>query len=413
MGYKHILSVSQFEAPFLARFFQEVKMMKDLSKSRNGKMLLRETLKGLSIGLIFWPPSSRTFHSFLSAAERLGGSVGSERGIRRELGGRVIWELPFSSETKGENFEDSICAFASSYDALVIRHFEEGAVARAANILDEFASEYDTHIINAGDGPGEHPTQALLDLWSILEHFGYDMERDKQKLQQLRIAFIGDNKAGRTVHSLAPLLGKLFGMEITFISPSEFSYPADKEAELRRTGVRYKFADTFVPADIYYVTRLNITDYFSKKDEKKRKELELLVPQYAVTKRVVEENGVQLVLHPFPRREELPIWLPSQPKTWDTSVDKMPQAGYRAQMRDGKFVRMALLKIVMVPYLDLSDMYRSRWGESFYRQCAFCGRTDSTIFGWSEKAVPRSYFLPKVLCPLCAPQQISAPQNQT
>ena len=378
-------------------------MMKNLSKSDEGKMLLRKTLEGTLTGLIFWPSSSRTFHSFFSATECLGGSVGIERGIRRESGGKVVWELPFSSETKGEYFEDSIRAFASSYkDTLVIRHFEEGAVLRAANILDKFG--YNTHVINAGDGPGEHPTQALLDLWSILEHFGYDIERDKQKLQRLHIAFIGDNKAGRTVHSLAPLLGKFFGMDITFISPPEFCYPANKEAELKQAGVRYQFRDQFVKADIYYVTRLNITDYLSKKDEKRRRELEKLVPRYAVTRRVVEENDVKLVLHPFPRREELPIWLPNEPSTWDESVDRMPQAGYFAQMENGKFVRMALLKLVMVPYLDLRDMHRGRWGESFYRQCASCGRVDSTIFGWSEKALPRKFFLPKVICPLCFPQ---------
>ncbi|TSC69582.1 MAG: aspartate carbamoyltransferase [Parcubacteria group bacterium Gr01-1014_70] len=397
---KHILSTSQFDLPFLIKFMRTVEEIKKIAEAPGGEHLLLEVLRGKMVGRFFWPPSSRTFHQFSVAAQKLGAGGDSERGLPKEIidsegKKKIVFELPFSSEMKGAFFEDEIRAWASAYYVLILRHHEEGYVTRAASILDSF--QYDRHVINAGDGPGQHPSQALIDLLTILYHFHINIEREWGRLKDMSIAFIGDNRMGRTVHSLAPLLGRL-GFKIIFISLPILTYPIDKLRELDESGTRYEFRETLCHADIFYVTRPNIGDYFP--DEEARI-IDEYLKQHAITQEVVMKYQPKLVLHPFPRRKEIPIWLPGDPATHHISIDHMPQAGYFQQMDYGVLVRMALLKMVAAPYVDIGDLYASRWNSTYTRQC-ICGRVENSILGWNECPQPPYLFLPKALnCSFC------------
>ncbi|TSC69950.1 MAG: aspartate carbamoyltransferase catalytic subunit [Parcubacteria group bacterium Gr01-1014_70] len=398
-------ATNQFDLPFLIHFTRTVKEIKDTAeKDVGGVSLLTEVLRGKMIGKFFWPPSSRTFHQFSVAGQKLGAGGDSERGLRKEVvengKKRTIWELPFSSELKDAFFEDEVYAWASAYDILVLRHFEEGHVARAARYLDSF--EKSTHVINAGDGKGQHPSQALIDLLTILIRFNVDLERTRDRLRDLTIAFIGDNRTARTVHSNAPLLGML-GMKIKFISLPELSYPVNRLAELDALNVRYEFRDTLDHADIFYVTRPHFVDYDDYGPEESERIIGEYMARFAITQEVLLRHYPQLVIDPFPRskRGEIPIWLPDVPSTHQVSIDRMPQAGYYQQMDYGVLARMAILKMIAAPHVRLKDLYDARWKSSYTRQC-ICGRVDNSVFGWSENPQPPHLFLPKVVeCSFC------------
>ena len=218
---KHILSSKQFDLGFFAHLFRDVDLILEFLQTREGRELLTHVLLGYVIAEMFWQESSRTFHSFATAGARLGADVFSERGIKKRKRKNdkmiTVWELVFSSEMKDAYFEDEVRAGADCYDALVFRTPEAGLVARAADICDEFG--YSVHFINAGDGSdGEHPTQTLVDIYTILHGLGLDFGKDFSKLKDYSVAFINDLKNGRTIHSLARTCGVVLGMPLKFIS---------------------------------------------------------------------------------------------------------------------------------------------------------------------------------------------------
>ena len=402
---KHILSSRQFDLGFLINLYKDASLIADLMQTREGKELLTHVLPGYVLGEMFWQESSRTYHSFAAATKRLGAEAVSERGVKktRVINGKIVtkWELVFSSETKDAHFEDEVRAWASYYDALILRTAEEGLVARAAAIVDEFG--YDVPIINAGDGLGEHPTQTLLDLLTFFQGLKLDIEKDWNKLSKHSVAFINDGKHSRTIHSFALTLGKIFNVPITNICPPGLEMPRDLVAEITAAGCDFKETNELREADVYYVTRLQ-REYF-----KTAKEFKEYKNYFSITRETADKYGVKVVMHPFPRSKEgneLPIWLPSDPTTHSISLDKDPRAFYFYQMKIGVPVRMALLKYLLNPHLELKKLQEEKLVHEIKAQCLGCRRIEYREVGWTERA-PKCGYIETVghtFCPSCQPE---------
>ena len=268
-------------------------------------------LKGKVLATLFYEPSTRTRLSFETAMLRLGGSVVTTENAKE-----------FSSAVKGETLQDSIRVVSNYADAIVIRHYEEGMAKIAASVSK-------VPVINAGDGKGQHPTQALLDLYTIYKECG--------KLDKLKIVIVGDLASGRTARSLCYLLGKFPGNEIIFLSPEHLRMKQDIKEYLSRHGVAYreeKNLDEVLPqVDIVYMTRI----------QKERITLE----EYnnARGKYVLNMNNFNLlkknarILHPLPKVDE--IVLPIEIEETDSRV------AYFRQAQNGLYIRMALLVYLM------------------------------------------------------------------
>jgi aspartate carbamoyltransferase catalytic subunit len=239
---------------------------------------------------------------------RLGGSILSTENARE-----------FSSAAKGESLEDSIRITSMYADVITLRHYEEDAAERAAKVAT-------VPIINAGSGKGQHPTQALLDLYTIKREHGH--------IDGLSIAFVGDLKHGRTVRSLAYLLGKFDSVRIHFISPSELRIGADIKEYLDRHGVAYTESDDLESAlghiGVLYQTRIQ------KERFEDALQYELLKHAYRIDRETVSRmRPGAIVMHPLPRVDEIAV-----------EVDQLPQAVYFKQAQYGLLVRMALLKML-------------------------------------------------------------------
>jgi aspartate carbamoyltransferase catalytic subunit len=254
---------------------------------------------------LFYAPSTRTRFSFEAAMHRLGGRVLSTEQAR-----------VFSSEMEGEQVEDSIRIIGSYCDVIVIRHHQEGGAKRAAQVSP-------VPVINAGDGDGgQHPTQALLDLYTIYR---------ERTLNGLSIALIGELDKGRTARSLAYLLAKFERIKMFFISPPETQMKPDILAYLDEHEVQYEqvrdLERVIGDVDVIYQTRLR----------PERLHASTNLRQYAIDSSVVRRMKADaLILHPLPRTVEL-----------DKSVDDDPRALYFRQAKNGLYVRMALLTMLL------------------------------------------------------------------
>ena len=258
---------------------------------------------------LFYEPSTRTRFSFESAMLKLGGGV-----ITTENAAE------FSSAAKGETLEDSIRVINHYADVIVLRHPEKGASARAAAV---------SHIpvLNAGDGTGQHPTQALLDLYTIKKETG--------KIDGVHIAFVGDLKNGRTVRSLAYLLGKYKKVQVSFVSPKALRIGDDIKEYLDKHNVSYEETETWDSAlprvNVLYQTRIQKERFKSHAEYKKYK------GGYILTMKEVDrmKKGA-IVMHPLPRVDEIA-----------TEVDRSPKAVYFKEAKYGLLIRMALLKEIL------------------------------------------------------------------
>ena len=300
---RDILSVSQFDRADLETVFAVAHEMRGMVE-RIGSF---DLLKGKVLTNLFYEPSTRTSSSFVAAIERLGGSV------------IQINNVTYSSVSKGESLPDTIRTLESYSDAIVIRHPEKGSAAEAA----EAAAK---PVINAGDGPGEHPTQALLDAFTILEEMG--------TLDGLTVTMLGDLKYGRTVHSLAKLL-TLFDVKINYVSPEILRMPAGLVDEVGRAGisqVETTDLDSVLPdTDVLYVTRIQ------KERFENPEQYDQVKDSYVITSGTMESAKENMaVLHPLPRVGEIA-----------REVDDDPRAAYFRQMEYGMYVRMALLALVL------------------------------------------------------------------
>jgi aspartate carbamoyltransferase catalytic subunit len=266
-------------------------------------------LEGRILATLFYEPSTRTRLSFESAMMRLGGHVISTENARE-----------FSSAIKGETVEDTVRIVAGYADAIVIRHFEQGAAARAASVAT-------VPIINGGDGPGEHPTQALLDLYTIKHELG--------RIDNLKVALVGDLRYGRAARSLALLFGLTTGTELVFVSPSNVPMGDDVRQALNNQGIGYRDeADLLAvlpEVDVIYQTRIQ-RERFDSTAEYEAARGVYVIGQEALSKMRADA----ILLHPLPRVDEIA-----------PEVDQDPRAAYFRQAHNGVFIRMALLDLLL------------------------------------------------------------------
>jgi len=298
-----IISVRQFSRDNLNYIFGVADEMRAIVKRVGSSDLL----KGHVLACVFYEPSTRTSSSFIAAMSRLGGSV------------IPINEVRYSSVTKGESLPDTIRTLESYADVIVLRHPEVGASTVAA----EYARK---PIINAGDGVGEHPTQALLDLYTIQSELG--------RLDGLHVAMAGDLRYGRTVHSLARLLC-LYDVQMTFISPEILRLPLDvmNEVKAQNKAVHetYDVHDVIADVDVLYVTRVQRERFADQA------QFESVKDYYVITPELMERAKEQMIImHPLPRVGEISY-----------ALDDDPRAAYFRQMENGMYIRMALLAAVL------------------------------------------------------------------
>ena len=293
---KHFIESQQLDRNTINKIFQ---LAGQLEKKK------RVSLKGNILASLFYEPSTRTRFSFESAMLRLGGDVITTENAKE-----------FSSAAKGETLEDTIRIINNYADIIILRHYEKGASERAAGVSQ-------VPVINAGDGAGQHPTQALLDLYTI--------RKELRKIDGVSIAFVGDLKNGRTVRSLVYLLGKFRNIKIFFVSPKELKISDDIKKYLNRHGVAYKELerwDTIIgEIDALYQTRIQEERFKNIQEYKKFK------GQYVLTlKEASQMKKKSIIMHPLPRVDEIA-----------PEVDSSPKAAYFRQARYGLFIRMALL----------------------------------------------------------------------
>ncbi len=297
---EHVISAEQFDRPLLDFIFQRATA---LAGERDDRLAHRV------MATLFYEPSTRTRLSFESAMLRLGGAViGTEAAHT------------FSSAIKGETLEDTVRMVSTYADIIVLRHDEAGAAARAAAVAS-------VPVVNAGDGPGEHPTQALLDLYTI--------ERELGRVEGVNVALCGDLRFGRTARSLALLLALYPGVRLTFVAPTVIQVGADILTRLEARGVECRLADQLTDVlddvDVVYQTRV-------------QKERFTDALEYEQAKTAIRIDGAvmrqlpasAIVMHPLPRVDEIA-----------PEVDADPRAAYFRQAANGVAIRMALLEMLL------------------------------------------------------------------
>lgn len=298
---EHIIESQQFDLRSIDRIFSVADILENKPD---------DSLRGKIMASLFYEPSTRTRFSFESAMLRLGGSVITTESAKE-----------FSSAAKGETLEDSIRVINNYADVIVLRHFEEGASKRASVVSN-------VPVINAGDGSGQHPSQALLDLYTIKKELG--------KVNGISIAFVGDLKHGRTIRSLAYLLGKYENSSIYFVSPDGLRVGDDIKEYLKKHKTFYTETDDLGSVvsniDVLYQTRIQ------KERFKSNYEYQRYAGCYTIDAAVAEQmKSSSVIMHPLPRVGEI---LPE--------VDSSPKAVYFKQTYYGLLIRMALLKSILV-----------------------------------------------------------------
>lgn len=300
----HVLNSDQFSTEELEKLFASAEKMRELSSSRKGRLELSRRFEGRQICTLFYEPSTRTRISFESAALKLGMGVASTENAGE-----------FSSAAKGETIEDTIHVLDEyGFEAVIIRHNVTGEVAKAAAVSR-------TPVINAGDGKGEHPTQSLLDIYTIWRQF--------KRLDNLRVVIGGDLRNGRTARSLARMLSKYPGNHLTFISLPSLSMGDDVKETLKQSGTAFteteKTHEAFKDADAVYWTRLQ--------KERLDSSNKLAGGGFIIDKKALALLPKDaIIMHPLPRVDEIAV-----------EVDSDPRARYFEQVGNGLYVRMALL----------------------------------------------------------------------
>ena len=300
-----ILSAGQFTKEHVDAILSRAKEMQEIVEKKG----YTDILHGKIMTALFYEPSSRTFGSFVASMQRLGGGFIPLQGVT------------YSSVSKGETVEDTVRTFAAYSDVLVIRYPHVGGATIAADMLD-------IPVINAGDGNGEHPTQALLDLFTISTHV--------PAIGGSTITLVGDLLNGRTVHSLVSLLALYKPAVVHCIAPNELQMPEEYIAILKKAGITVSNSesldDVLATTDVLYVTRVQ-KERFRDLDVYER-----LKHKYIISKETMKHiKPSSILMHPFPRVGEI---LPE--------VDSDPRAVYlREQIKNGMYIRMALLSLVL------------------------------------------------------------------
>src|SRR5579859_3630423 len=300
---QHVIESQQFSRDLLDEIFERADSIRQDPHRAAGR------LQGRVMAALFYEPSTRTRLSFEAAMLRLGGlTMGTDNA--RE----------FSSAAKGETLEDTIRIVSGYADVIVVRHNEEGAAKRAAAVSS-------VPIINAGDGPGQHPTQALLDIYTIKDELN--------RVDGIKVAMVGDLANGRTVRSLTYLLSKFKDVRLTFVAPPMVAMRDDLKQHLDEHHIPWvetEDLDSVLPeVDVVYQTRIQKERFGSLEAYNAVRGV------YRIDKRSLERmRKYAIVMHPLPRVDEI-----------DPEVDADPRAAYFRQARNGLHVRMALLDKIL------------------------------------------------------------------
>lgn len=305
-----VIEAQQFNAETLKTIFRIAEKME--------RKPVQRFLKGKIMASLFYEPSTRTRLSFESAMKRLGGEVVSTENAQQ-----------FSSKAKGESLEDSIRVISAYCDVIVLRYHKEGGAERAQRFSR-------VPVINAGDGKGQHPTQALLDLYTIQKAFG--------GVNGLTVVMVGDLANGRTVRSLSYFLAKHFpDNRIIFVSPAQTRMGDDIKLYLNEHNVTWSETDdlraTAPVADVIYQTRVQ-RERFKDDAQSAYEEVVKEIERFTINAEILDlMKKKAIIMHPLPRVTEISF-----------AVDKDPRARYFQQAENGLYVRMALLKMILAGY---------------------------------------------------------------
>jgi aspartate carbamoyltransferase catalytic subunit len=308
----HVIDPRIFERGLLDDLCELATRVRTVAKSEDGARALRDLLPTRRAMLYFTQPSTRTFLSFNNACHVLGMRTSEIR------------DPATSSEVKGESFEDSIRTFSSYVDVIIMRTREPGRAAQAARLMDSIPRP--VPVINAGSGSDQHPTQALLDIYTLARSFS-----DRGGIDGKVIGMMGDLKRGRTVRSLCYLMRNYVGVRLVFVAPEQFAMQDDVKAYLREHRIHYtetqNLGDVLGGLDALYVTRMQ--SEWDSANESRTVDL----ARYSVGLRelaILKHDAI--VMHPLPRGAEV-----------DPAVDEDPRAMYWRQERNGMWMRVAVL----------------------------------------------------------------------
>jgi len=304
---RHLISTREFSKEEIDYILSRAEELEVYARGngKEGKGRKSDLLKGKILANLFYEPSTRTRFSFETAMKRLGGEVIN------------LSSIEASSVAKGENLADTIRTVSGYCDVIALRHPREGASRMAAS----FSS---VPIINAGDGAGQHPTQTLLDLYTI---------KREGLIGDLRIALIGDLKYGRTVHSLAYALS-LYHAKLFFVSPEALKMPEEIKLDLKEAGAEIfestNIKDVIKEVNVLYVTRIQKERFPDPAEYSK------VAGTYRINTDLIKENEDVMIMHPLPKVDEI-----------DAAVDGTKNARYFLQTFYGVPVRMAVLSILL------------------------------------------------------------------
>lgn len=306
MKLKHVIKSQQFDRDLLRDLFSNSNEMESVFKNGQSKLL-----SGKILATVFYEPSTRTRLSFESAMMRLGGRIITTENAKE-----------FSSAAKGENIEDTVRVIQSYADAIVIRHHESGTAERASQFSN-------VPIINAGDGPGQHPTQSLTDLYTI--------EKELGQIDDISIAMVGDLANGRTVRSLCYLLSKYRGIKIYFVSPEVVRMKDDIKQFLSKNNIHFTeetdLKKVAKQVDVIYQTRIQKERFGDRMDE-----YHMASGKYIIDDEILSiMKDKSIIMHPLPRLDEI-----------SNSVDGDSRAAYFRQAQNAVYVRAALLKHLLM-----------------------------------------------------------------
>ena len=321
-----IIFAQQFDRQFLDYTCNLADMVRILAKTKIGHQKLRHLLPRKRAMLYFAQPSTRTFLSFQNACYMLGLSVSEIRGTST------------SSEVKGESPEDTIRTFASYVDLIISRHSEAGFAEKTAWVLNQ--TERQVPVINGGSGPDQHPTQALLDIYTLEREF-----KNIGGLDGKKIAMVGDLKRGRTVRSLSYLMKNYKDVELYYVAPEIFRMKDDIKDFLTRRNIPYHETEDFegvMPlVDAIYMTR--IQNEYSRDPTT---EAETYPAFHFNKEHLAKIHPHCTILHPLPRRYEIEV-----------AVDKDPRAAYWRQERNGMWIRAALIAYIFHVEQEISEEF--------------------------------------------------------
>lgn len=322
----HALVAQQFDRQYLDQLCEMATRTRRIAKTKGGRLFLQNLLNDRRAMLYFAQPSTRTFLSFYAACQIVG------------IHPAEVRDTSTSSELKGESPEDSVRTFSSYVDLIVMRHPVGGFAEKVAWLLSN--ANRPVPVINAGSGKDQHPTQALLDIYTLQRSF-----EQRGGIENKRIAFVGDLQRGRTARSLSWLLTKYPGVRQVFCAPEPLQIGEDVRNWLDGAGMSWEMTDNFesvvAEADAIYMTR--IQDEWDVAGESRKVDTSRFQFTGAHLARLRPEA---VLLHPLPRRDEIAV-----------EVDADPRAMYWRQVRNGMWIRAALILSIFEKEKDINEYY--------------------------------------------------------